>query len=251
MPGAAQRLPVARSRSCAATMSTGPQIVAILRRPRCSRCATAAAAPPTLSTSTYGRAAETADLPSDTTGTPSGPARAGSGSAPAPRRASRRPPARRRRICSHAAVRWPAESASMSVTCLPASSSARPADRTTARTAGRHRTPWRRGRDDQRDRVRALGHQAAGGRVGHVAELVDGVHDDGADSALTVLSVDHSGDGRPRHSGPGGDGLQGGPLGAFLRRPFRSITSRYHSALSLGVRRWVSKSTCTMPKRLW
>ena len=96
---------------------------------------TAAVAPPTLSTSTYGRAAETEDLPSDTTGTPIRASAPGSGSAPCAETRMTPSTCPAATYCSTRS-RLVAESVSMSVTCLPASSSARPADRTIVENSG-------------------------------------------------------------------------------------------------------------------
>ena len=107
---------------------------------------------------------------------------------------------------------------------------------------------------DQGDRVGPPGDQAAGGPVGHVAELGHGPLDLCPHGRADLgRAVDDPRDGRPGDPGQGRHLLEGRraghpgpfPLGPGGRpsRPPRAIASRYHRALSLGSRRWVGKST--------
>jgi len=112
-------------------------------------------------------------------------------------------------------------------------------------------------RDHHRDRVRALGDQRAGGLVGHVAELRDGALDR-LPRPLGDLgaAVDDAGGRTAAHTGCRGHLLEGRPR-ARLPRHGVSMSPRaartncaYHAPLAFGVRRWVSKSTCTIPNRM-
>ena len=112
-------------------------------------------------------------------------------------------------------------------------------------------------RDHEGDGVAAVGRQAPSRTVGRVAELLDRALDSRAGAVRHAgAAVDDPRHGRPRDAGAGGHVLQRAPgggrpasAGHAPGRPLAAMTSRNHRALALGVRRWVAKSTCTMPKR--
>ncbi len=103
--------------------------------------------------------------------------------------------------------------------------------------------------DDDRDGVVPPGHEAAGGLVGHVPELVDGLADP-LDERLPdpVPAVDHPGHGGPRDTGPCGHGLQGGTrgglghVGAPRRRLRIRIAVGKSEVRALSDRSWITES---------
>jgi len=244
-------------------------MVAMRRRPVATRCRTARRAPSTLSTSTYGRPTVPCGRPLCTTGTRESSRVRGSWSpsckghqdhavdvaagqvagqpVPFPVRADHHQDQLFVGVGEHLADR---------------------ADHGADQRVGEHLHV--RLAHHQRHRVGAPGDQGAGGAVRDVPELRHGVLDQRAGLVGDPRrAVDHPGRRRPGHAGRRRHGLQGrrGP-GGWCRRSLSlvgpplarlslqpwtalaAITPAYQRPLAFTVRRWVAKSTYTIPKRL-